>query len=130
MACVDMDHRWGMRMPVSLDVQLICQAGSIAVGRLADVSVSGAFVRTSVVLRLLSHVRIVLVDRLSSGGRPLELSAYVIRQDASGAGLEWWNLSPGRLQRLFQVGSVAVPRSSVHQGLRAGVCSLHENSRR
>jgi len=100
-ARLDMDHRWGMRTSVNLDVQLICQPGAIAPGRLTDVSVSGAYVRTKLDLRILTHVRIVLLGRLPTGGRAMDLSAYVVRQDGNGAGLEWWNLSPGILHKLL-----------------------------
>ena len=86
-----------------LDVRLICQPGAIAPGWLSDVSISGAFVRTELNLQLLSPVRIVLVDRLPSGRRTMDLAAYVVRRDSVGLGLEWRNLAPKSLRRLFAV---------------------------
>ena len=44
-----MDHRWGQRVAVDLAVQLLCHPRTIAVGRLMNVSVSGAYVRTGLV---------------------------------------------------------------------------------
>ena len=96
-----MDHRWGMRKPINLNVQLIAQPGAIAPGWLTDASASGAFVRTELSLRILTPVRILVVDPLPTGSRPIDLSGYVIRRAQSGVGLEWWNLLPGALHRLL-----------------------------
>jgi len=52
-------------------------------------------------MQLLSPVRIVVVDRLPSGRRSMDLSAYVVRRERDGMGLEWRNLSPRTLQRLY-----------------------------
>jgi PilZ domain len=100
---VDMDHRWGARTSVNLNVRVICQPGAIAPGWLADVSISGAFVRTELKMQLLSPVRIMVIDRLPSGRRSMDLPAYVVRRDREGMGLEWRNLSPKTLQRLYSV---------------------------
>jgi hypothetical protein len=98
-----MDHRWGARTPVHLNVRLICHPGAITPGWLSDVSISGAYVRTELVMQLLSPVRIVLVDRLPSGRGSMDLAAYVVRRDSVGLGLEWRNLAPKSLRRLYSV---------------------------
>ncbi|MEO8308788.1 MAG: PilZ domain-containing protein [Pseudomonadota bacterium] len=99
----DMDHRWGARSPVHLDIRLVCQPGAITAGWLENVSISGTFVRTKLVVPLLSPVRVIVVDRLPLGRRSIELPAYVIRRDREGMGLEWSNLAPRTLQRLYSV---------------------------
>jgi hypothetical protein len=101
MSGLGLDHRWGMRTPVNVNVRLICQPGAIAPGWLSDLSISGAYVRTVLVTQLLSPVRVVLLDRLPSGRRAMELSAYVVRRDHEGLGLEWKNLAPRTLRRLY-----------------------------
>jgi hypothetical protein len=98
-----MDHRWGARTPVHLDVRLVCKPAAIAPGWLSDVSISGAYVRTELMMQLLSPVRIVVVDRLPSGRRSMDLAAYVVRRDSGGLGLEWRNLAPKSLRRLHSV---------------------------
>jgi hypothetical protein len=102
-AARDIDHRWGARTAINLNVRLVCQPGAIAPGWLADVSISGAFVRTELMLQLMSPVRIVLLDRLPLGRRSMDLPAYVVRRVQGGLGLEWRSLSPRTLQRLYAV---------------------------
>jgi hypothetical protein len=99
----DIDHRWGARTSVNLDVRLVCQPGAIAPGWLTDVSISGAFVRTELMVPPMSPVRIVVVDRLPSGHRSMDLPAYVVRRERDGLGIEWWKLSPKTLHRLYAV---------------------------
>ncbi len=64
-----MDHRWGQRVAVDLAVQLLCHPRTIAVGRLMNVSVSGAYVRTGLVPALLAPVRILGFLSESEGTR-------------------------------------------------------------
>jgi hypothetical protein len=101
MARLDVDHRWGIRKSINLNVQVIAQPGAIGAGWLTDASASGAFVRTELGLRILTPVRILAIDPLQPNGRPIDLSGYVVRRDASGFGLEWWNLAPESLHRLL-----------------------------
>ncbi|MEJ1961245.1 MAG: hypothetical protein WDO56_06765 [Gammaproteobacteria bacterium] len=53
-----MDHRWGMRVAVDIGVQLFCPPRTIGVGRLVDVSMSGALVRSGFIPPLFARVRV------------------------------------------------------------------------
>ena len=96
-----MDHRWGQRVAVDLAVQLLCHPRTIAVGRLMNVSVSGAFVRTGVVPALLAPVRIVGFLSETEGTRREAIEGYVVRRERDGFGIEWFELAPAGICRFL-----------------------------
>ena len=55
-----MDHRWRERISVDIRVWFRSQTGAIAAGRLADISASGAFIRTERVLVPLSRIDVLI----------------------------------------------------------------------
>ncbi len=82
-----MEHRWGRRQPTDLKVRFVSHS-KIGTGCLSNVSVSGAFLRTKIHLRLLSVVNL----SIASGSRKANgkaVAAFVVRQDSAGVGLEW-----------------------------------------
>jgi hypothetical protein len=87
-----MEHRWGSRVPV--DIAVTSRPSTIGVGRILDLSMSGAWIRTRLSLSVLSRV-IVMLDSIP--GRIHEaasLGAYVTRTSREGFGLEWYELDP------------------------------------
>ena len=102
-----MDHRWGQRVAVDLAVQLLCHPRTIAVGRLMNASISGAFVRTGLVPALLAPVRILGFLSEAEGTRREVLEGYVIRRERDGFGIEWFELAPAGICR-FLVASVGL----------------------
>jgi len=99
-----MDHRWGQRVAVDLAVQLLCHPRTIAVGRLMNVSVSGAFVRTGLVPALLAPVRIVGFLSETEGTRRAAVEGYVVRRERDGFGIEWFELAPAGICRFLMEG--------------------------
>ena len=96
-----MDHRWGQRVAVDLAVQLLCHPRTIAVGRLMNVSVSGAFVRTGFVPALLAPVRILGFLSETEGTRRAAIEGYVVRRERDGFGIEWFELAPAGICRFL-----------------------------
>lgn len=96
-----MDHRWGQRIVVDLPVQLLCHPRTIAVGRLTNVSVSGAYVRTGLVPALLAPVRILGFLSESEGTRRAAVEGYVVRREREGFGIEWFELAPAGICRFL-----------------------------
>jgi hypothetical protein len=96
-----MDHRWGQRVAVDLAVQLLCHPRTIAVGRLMNVSVSGAFVRTGLVPALLAPVRILGFLSETEGTRRAAIEGYVVRRERDGFGIEWFELAPAGICRFL-----------------------------
>jgi hypothetical protein len=99
-----MDHRWGQRVAVDLAVQLLCHPRTVAVGRLMDVSVSGAFVRIGIVPALLAPVRILGFLSEHEGMRREAIEGYVVRRERTGFGIEWFELAPAGICRFLLAG--------------------------
>jgi hypothetical protein len=99
-----MDHRWGQRVAVDLAVQLLCHPRTIAVGRLMNVSVSGAYVRTGIVPALLAPVRILGFLSEGEGSRREAIEGYVVRRESGGFGIEWFELAPVGICRFLLSG--------------------------
>jgi hypothetical protein len=99
-----MDHRWGQRVAVDLAVQLLCHPRTIAVGRLMNVSVSGAYVRTGLIPALLAPVRILGFLSETEGMRREAIEGYVVRREREGFGIEWFELAPAGACRFLMAG--------------------------
>jgi hypothetical protein len=84
-----MDHRWGRRLPTDVAVQVIAKSGARGTGRMANVSLTGAYLETQMTLRPLSLVYLEAADRKLADGIGKRIAASVVRHDARGVGLEW-----------------------------------------
>jgi hypothetical protein len=89
------EHRWGQRKEVRQRVRVVLAGAIAAQGQVANVSISGAFVRTLLPAPVLSIVQIAFVaddDRrsLASG----TVAAQVVRRTPEGLGLEWCDQVP------------------------------------
>lgn len=84
-----MDHRWGQRQATNVVVQVVATSGRTAAARVVNVSLTGAYLETSVLPRLHSLVYLapVLPDNSAQGSR--RVAAIVVRHDALGVGVEW-----------------------------------------
>jgi hypothetical protein len=85
-----MEHRWGERLSLWADVR-VHYCGESADGRVRDASLSGAYVETP--LRLPSYCRI----ELEFHG--VAIPACVVRQNATGVGVEWCEFAPSAIIR-------------------------------
>jgi hypothetical protein len=96
-----MEHRYGIRYSSAIDVFVRSQSGQLAAkGRLTDVSISGAFVRTSTPIAPLSSITIEVLSVVASARRFKPIEAQVIRRTDSGLGIEWKELTPASLSQL------------------------------
>jgi hypothetical protein len=89
-----MEHRWGKRFPLNAAVKLRLRAGAVVAGRIANVSLSGAFVHAASRLPIYTYV---LLELDSDGARqsgPEYIPAHVIRAALDGVGLEWSEFAP------------------------------------
>jgi hypothetical protein len=84
-----MDHRWGQRRATDFVVHVIATSGRAVAARVVNVSITGAYLETSVLLRLnsLIHLTPYLPDNFTGGSN--RVAANVVRHDARGVGLEW-----------------------------------------
>ena len=60
-----MEHRWGQRLTVDLAVRLAARRYNVRAARLVDLSASGAYIKVSADLRLLTRVQIALALALA-----------------------------------------------------------------
>jgi hypothetical protein len=81
-----MEHRWGRRQSTDVKVRFVSRT-KIGTGCLSNVSVTGAFMKTKAHLRLLSVLN--LSSPQSKKAKSKGVTAFVVRQDSAGVGLEW-----------------------------------------
>lgn len=89
-----MEHRWGRRQSTDLAVRFVSRTAS-GTGCLTNVSVTGAFLKTKVHLRLLSVLKLSIAPR-ARDGKGTGVTAFVVRQDSAGVGLEWCEVEKAR----------------------------------
>lgn len=103
-----MEHRYGVRYLSAIDVYVRSQSGRLAArGRLLDVSISGAFVSTSVSIAPLTSITLEVISVVQSVRRWKPIEAQVIRRTDSGLGIEWKDLTPAALSQLVDGGQLA-----------------------
>src|SRR5882757_3259784 len=84
-----MEHRWGERVQVDFPIRVIAHRFSVREGRLADLSVSGALVKTDFEARLLSRIQVAIDLPLGPKHESPIVEAYVTRRYKHEFGLEW-----------------------------------------
>ena len=115
-----MEHRWGRRIALQTPVRLIAGSGDAVPGVTANVSISGAFVRTAHRLAPSTRleVEVVLPGRLPASR--VRLAAHVIRGTSTGAAIEWAELAPRPVCELLRALDPAPAASGVGAVARAG----------
>ena len=89
-----MDHRWGERIQVDFPVRLTAHPFAKRDGRLTDLSVSGAYIKTSVLIRLRSRLEVTLLASPWARHEAVVVEAYVARRYREGLGIEWCEFAP------------------------------------
>jgi hypothetical protein len=81
-------HR-GQRRSTNVTVQFFTRPATIGIGRVVNVSATGAFMETQLPLRLLSLLYLEPTDQLPADSTSGRIAATVVRCGATGVGLEW-----------------------------------------
>ncbi len=92
---------------------------SVREGRLNDLSVSGAFIRTNLEPRLLSRVQIAMALPFYPKHEAPLIFAYVARKYPDGIGVEWCEFAPLPVREILRAISVR-PHSRLRGPARAG----------
>ena len=109
-----MEHRWGERFTVDLAVRVAGRPYSVRMGRLVDLSVSGAFIDVAADLRLLSRVQVAITALPQRLGHPTPMiAAFIARRPKDGVGVEWCEHAPKAVLELLRY--VAVHRPERHR---------------
>lgn len=107
-----MEHRWGIRQPLEVDVKFYVRPAHPVTGRLLNASSSGGYVATSVTMPIMTRVHVTLGwDDPQRGSRD-RIAAYVVRSDARGIGLEWQEFAPAPVLALIDALKPAPPPAS------------------
>ena len=89
-----MEHRWGERVGVDLPVRVTVHPFAVRYGRLTNMSVSGASLKTDFDLRLLTRIQLAIeMPHLPRSEAPSVL-AYVTRIGKGTFGIEWCEFAP------------------------------------
>jgi hypothetical protein len=89
-----MEHRWGQRVNVDVAIRIAARRYSVRQARLVNLSASGAYIKVSTELRLLSRVQIALsLPHRVVHPTPM-IAAYVSRKGEDGVGVEWCEYAP------------------------------------
>jgi hypothetical protein len=84
-----MEHHWGERRSTNVTVQIFTRPATVGIGRVINVSSTGAFMETQLPLRLLSLLYLQPTDLSPADGVSGRIAATVVRFGATGVGLEW-----------------------------------------
>lgn len=81
------ERRWATRKSLTADVVVDHQPAGLARGRIANVSVSGLYVKTEATLPPRSHVELVLMRQSPAGTHVYRIPTTVVRKATEGLGL-------------------------------------------
>jgi hypothetical protein len=98
---VFMEHRFGQRFRCGTGVRISAADGISGHGRLANVSLSGAFLETRVDLPLYATIEIA---RPGERGGAVRRLASVVRRDHGGFGVEWCETPTRSICQIFGCG--------------------------
>ena len=87
-----MEHRWGDRVAVDQPVR-ISSAGITGTGTLRNLSVSGAFIETSLPLAAMAKVRVWFPRAAGSRTASAAALGFVVRRERDAIGVEWCDLA-------------------------------------
>jgi hypothetical protein len=96
-----MEHRCGSRVEVDMPVRLVSRPGAIGLGRLLNVSLSGAYVQTDLQPEFLALVRLELTETPGARAARMPADSFVVRSSLGGIGLEWCAAPPKWIAQLL-----------------------------
>lgn len=88
-----MEHRWGHRVAVDLEVRLLNGTQLLGTGRIVNASVSGAFIETSDPVPQFSNLMLQSISAGDESGNAENIPACVLRVDHRGVGVEWRDMA-------------------------------------
>jgi hypothetical protein len=91
----EMEHRWGNRIACHARVRLSCGAAQAGEGLIRNVSISGAFIETSLPLSPSAILQVTI--RRTDGAAETTLPACVVRKEADGVAVEFSEALAGPL---------------------------------
>jgi hypothetical protein len=87
------EHRWGHRVAVELEVRLLNGTQLIGTGRIVNASVSGAFIETSDPVPQFANLVLQPISADGDTDDTMRIPACVLRVDRGGVGVEWRDMA-------------------------------------
>jgi hypothetical protein len=97
-----MEHRWGQRVTVEMPVRLDLGGRTLGRGTLRNVSISGAFIETSLELPIFTNLVVALPTMSGLVPGSHELTASVVRRVPAGLAVEWRDMACRPLVQLLE----------------------------
>jgi hypothetical protein len=117
-----MEHRWGRRHTMDVPVRFVALPATIGTGRVINMSVTGAYMETTVPLRKMSVLFLEPSIVPGANGRVRRIAASVVRHDERGVGLEWCDSgverSPGFARLTALASAVQADTTAVASDIR------------
>ena len=110
-----MEHRLGHRLKIDTAIRLRTSRGRVTSAELADISLSGAFIRTDMGMAPASFVHLTLPLPEDAARENVAVQATVIRSTSCGIGIEWMQFAPGAVKAILSGRSrhsMTMPRRS------------------
>lgn len=98
-----MEHRWGQRIDFAIPLRILVGSAQAVQGELRNVSISGAFVRTTHALPSGLPIQVELPRGNAHVAPTLHICAHVTRQGKDGVGLEWTEFAAPSVRALFDL---------------------------
>lgn len=114
-----MEHRWGHRVDIDMPLLLRGARGN-ASGRLCNLSISGALIRTGLVIPALAPVDVIIGTDALSG--------HVTRIIPGFIAVEWSQMASDRVTAVLEIAREAARRGSTTPGLRQLRISTYTDS--
>jgi len=109
-----MEHRLGARHMTEVDVYLRTWGSTVSArGRLRDLSVSGAFISTSLPCRPLLHVTVQICADGRRRRNGIAVEGQIVRLAEGGIGVEWSELQPELIAQLVLIQPAAAEKMRV-----------------
>ncbi len=96
-----MEHRWGHRRQINKPVRLTLSDGRMARGRLCNLSVTGAWIASSVRGKPSQWVEVHFTRVYESRRTAACVPGMIVRTAPSGFAVEWFDFAPGPVLTLL-----------------------------
>jgi PilZ domain len=105
---IEMEHRWGERFRTNMPVHVSANEEAGILGRMRNLSLSGALLRIEADLRLYALIE-VSVELPQRSLPPAILLAHVSRKREKDLGIEWCEFAPFAVKDLLRSPSMRLP---------------------
>jgi PilZ domain len=97
-----MEHRWGRRCELYRMVLLRTAGGEALSARLRDISLSGAYLESTASVALMQPIDVEIRIGSEWQARSCAVRGCVVRLDARGVAIEWYDFAPGAICALLE----------------------------